>query len=100
MGHHVDELLVGMVMQVASIIFIIFHIHGQLDGPTIADGHHESDQVDLGVADAAERERSGAGSSKTFSFSKSLSRLALPCQGQRRQEKGCLQELEHSVAFV
>ena len=86
MGHHVDELLVGMVMQVASIIliiFVIFYIYGQLDGPTI-DGYHQSDYVDLGVADAAERERSRAGSSKTFSFSKSLSRLALPCQGQRR----------------
>ena len=35
MGHHVDELLVGMVMQVAFIIFIIFHIYGQLDGQTM-----------------------------------------------------------------
>ena len=52
-----------------------------------------------GDADAVEREGYGARLSKTFALQKSLSRARRHCQGQRGQEKDCMQEFKHSVVF-
>ena len=52
-----------------------------------------------GDADAVEGEGHRAGLPKTFALQKSLSRARCHCQGQRGQEKDCMQEFKHSVVF-